>query len=63
MLATVPGLMREHLMRGLHDAEVPVPCPTMPMYMIWHLRHHQDMAHRWLRAQLEAAAKPLTCTS
>ncbi len=63
LLTTVPGLMREHLMRGLHDAEVPVPCPTMPMYMIWHLRHHQDMAHRWLRAQLEAVAKPLTCTS
>ncbi len=63
LLTTVPGLMREHLMRGLHDAEVPVPCPTMPMYMIWHLRHQQDMAHRWLRAQLEAVAKPLTCTS
>jgi DNA-binding transcriptional LysR family regulator len=63
LLTTVPGLMREHLMRGLQDAEVPVPCPTMPMYMIWHLRHHQDMAHRWLRAQLEAVAKPLTCTS
>lgn len=63
LLTTVPGLMREHLMRGLQDAEVPVPCPTMPMYMIWHLRHQQDMAHRWLRAQLEAVAKPLTCTS
>ena len=63
LLTTVPGLMREHLMRGLQDAEVPVPCPTMPMYMIWHLRHQQDMAHRWLRTQLEAVAKPLTCAS
>lgn len=59
LLTTVPGLMREHLMRGLHDAEVPVPCPTMPMYMIWHLRHHQDMAHRWLRRQIEDIALPL----
>ena len=59
LLTTVPGLMREHLMRGLQDAEVPVPCPTMPMYMIWHLRHHQDMAHRWLRRQIEDIALPL----
>ena len=60
LLATVPGLLRQHLMRGLADAEVPVPCPTMPMYMIWHLRHQQDAAHRWLRGQIEAVAKPLT---
>ena len=59
LLATVPGLMREHLMRGLQDAEVPVPCPVMPMYMIWHLRHQQDTAHRWLRRQLEEIAVPL----
>ena len=59
LLATVPGLMREHLMRGLTDAPVPVPCPAMPMYMIWHLRHQQDAAHRWLRTQLEALARPL----
>jgi DNA-binding transcriptional LysR family regulator len=59
LLATVPGLLREHLMRGLADVEVPVPCPAMPMYMIWHLRHQQDTAHRWLREQLEAVAKPL----
>ena len=59
LLATVPGLLREHLMRGLADAEVPVPCPTLPMYMIWHLRHQQDAAHRWLRDQLEAIARPL----
>ncbi len=59
LLATVPGLMREHLMRGLAHAEVPVPCPVMPMYMIWHLRHQQDTAHRWLRRQLEEIAVPL----
>lgn len=59
LLATVPGLLRQHLMRGLADAEVPVACPGMPMYMIWHLRHQQDSAHRWLRALLEDIARPL----
>lgn len=59
LLTTVPGLLRDHLMRGLADAEVPVPCPVMPMYMIWHLRHQQDAAHRWLRGQIEDVAHPL----
>jgi hypothetical protein len=27
------------------------------MYMIWHLRHQNDAAHRWLREQLEAVAR------
>ena len=59
LLATAPGLLRQHLMQGLADAEVPLPCPVMPMYMIWHLRHQQDAAHRWLREQLLALARPL----
>ncbi|MFM6999580.1 MAG: LysR family transcriptional regulator [Limnohabitans sp.] len=59
LLATVPGLLQRHLMRGLAHARVPVPCPEMPMYMIWHLRHQQDPAHQWLRQQLEVVAKPL----
>lgn len=63
LLTTVPGLMREHLMRGLQDAEVPVPCPTMPMYMVWHQRHQQDLAHRWLRDQLQAVSQSVIPTS
>lgn len=60
LLATLPGLLHQHLMRGLAHAKVPVPCPEMPMYMIWHLRHQQDPAHQWLRQQLEAVARPLS---
>lgn len=63
LLTTVPSLMREHLMRGLQDAEVPVPCPTMPMYMVWHQRHQQDLAHRWLRDQLQDVAQSVIPTS
>ncbi len=54
LLATVPGLLQSHLLRGLASTKVPVPCPTMPMYMIWHMRHRDNPAHRWLRDQLEA---------
>jgi DNA-binding transcriptional LysR family regulator len=59
LLATVPGLLARHLMRDLANAPVPVPCPEMPMYLIWHQRHQHDPAHQWLRQQLEAVARPL----
>ncbi|HMS26325.1 MAG TPA: LysR family transcriptional regulator [Burkholderiaceae bacterium] len=52
MLATVPGLLQSHLLNGLASCPVPVACPPMPMYMIWHQRHHLDAAHQWLRGQL-----------
>ena len=53
LLATVPGLLRVHALHGLANAPVPVACPAMPMYMVWHLRHQHDAAHRWLRRMLE----------
>jgi len=31
----------------------------MSMYAIWHLRHQQDPAHVWLRAQLQTVLKGL----
>ena len=54
LLATAPGRLQSHLLRDLASVEPPVPCPTMPMYMVWHARHQVDAAHRWLRGQLEA---------
>jgi DNA-binding transcriptional LysR family regulator len=57
LLATLPGLLQRHVLQGLATAPVPVACPTMPMYMVWHLRHHEDPLHLWLRAELEAVAR------
>ena len=54
LLATAPGRLEHHTLRGLSSAPAPVPCPRMPMYMIWHVRYQEDPAHRWLRAQIEA---------
>jgi DNA-binding transcriptional LysR family regulator len=53
-LATLPGMLRAHLLRGLASAPVPLPCPRLPMYMVWHLRHQQHPLHQWLRSELEA---------
>jgi len=58
LLTTVPSLLARRTLRGLASCPPPVPCPTMPMYMIWHARYQQDAAHRWLRTQLEAVVAP-----
>lgn len=57
LLATVPSLLRADLLRDLASCEVPVECPTMPMYMIWHLRYRHDPVHCWVREELEAVAR------
>jgi DNA-binding transcriptional LysR family regulator len=44
------------VLRGLAFAPVPVATPAMPMYLVWHRRHHDEPAHRWLREMLEAVA-------
>lgn len=54
LLATLPGLLGNNLLRGFASCPVPVKCPVMPMYMIWHLRYRHDPVHSWLRRELEA---------
>ncbi len=56
LLATAPGLLRLHLLRDLASAPVPVACPRMPMYLVWHRRYQADPAHQWLRGEVEAVA-------
>jgi DNA-binding transcriptional LysR family regulator len=58
LIATLPSLLRAHLLQGFAIAPVPVTCPSMPMYMVWHLRHQEDPAHRWLRQNLEMVVAP-----
>ena len=54
LIATQPRLLGRHQMRGLAQAPVPLPCPRMPMYLVWHLRHQADPLHQWLREQVQA---------
>ncbi len=53
-LATLPGLLGGCALYGFASAPLPLPSPTLPMYMVWHMRHRHDPAHSWLRGQLEA---------
>jgi DNA-binding transcriptional LysR family regulator len=58
LLVTAPRLLGHTILAGLAHSPVPVPCPAMPMFMVWHARYQQDPAQRWLRAQLEAVVAP-----
>ena len=53
-LATLPGLLNHGMLSEFASSPVPVKCPPMPMYMIWHLRNQHDPVHQWLRQELEA---------
>jgi DNA-binding transcriptional LysR family regulator len=57
-LATAPRLLQRTLLRGLGVAEPPLPCPALPMYLIWHARHHADPMHQWVRQAIEDAVAP-----
>ncbi|MDW8336167.1 MAG: LysR family transcriptional regulator [Tepidimonas sp.] len=56
LLATAPSRLGEHLLAGLAQATPPMPCPPLPMYLVWHRRDHDDPAQRWLRSLLLQAA-------
>jgi DNA-binding transcriptional LysR family regulator len=58
LIATAPGLLARRTMTGLSQSRPPVPCPNLPMYMIWHARYQQDPAHSWLREQLLSCVAP-----
>ncbi len=58
MLATLPSLLGGGQLRGFAQAPVPMACPTMPMYLLWHLRRNDDPMHRWLRQTLQACVAP-----
>ena len=57
LLTTAPSLLGAHLLRDLASAKVPVACPKLPMYLVWHMRHQHNHAQAWLRHQVQAVAQ------
>lgn len=49
MLATLPSMVKVNLFKDFATADVPVQCPGMPMYLIWHQKNHKDPIHKWIR--------------
>jgi DNA-binding transcriptional LysR family regulator len=59
MLTTLPVLLANNMLSEFEHCTVPVPCPVMPMYMIWHLRYRHDPVHTWLRSELESLVEEI----
>jgi DNA-binding transcriptional LysR family regulator len=57
LLTTAPSLLGRHMLRDLASSPVPIACPTLPMYLVWHMRHQHSHAQGWLRKQVEEAAQ------
>ena len=57
LLTVAPSLLARSSFSGLGVAPMPLAAPRLAMYAIWHLRDHQDPAHRWLRGQLDEVVK------
>jgi len=45
---------------ALKSYTVPIKFPPLRFYQLWHERVHQATEHKWLRAQVSAAAKTLS---
>jgi len=41
----------------LHVFDLPVPVPPVEVAQSWHLRHHADPVHRWLRGHVRAVCE------
>lgn len=52
MLATLPSMVKVNLFKDFASANVPVKCPGMPMYLIWHQKYHKDPTQLWIRKLL-----------
>jgi DNA-binding transcriptional LysR family regulator len=60
LLAVLPESFLEATgyLHELAIRDLPFVLPPVHVEMVWHLRHDADPAHRWLREQVTAAARP-----
>ncbi|MBB5319554.1 LysR family transcriptional regulator [Marinobacter oulmenensis] len=56
MLAAAPERLANGLMRDFAYAPLPFDYKPFTLLMLWHSRHQNDPAHRWMRNQVNAVA-------
>jgi DNA-binding transcriptional LysR family regulator len=59
LLAIVPSMLDDGLMRGLAWVTPPFEVPTLEIHMTWHRRNETDAAHQWLRGLIRESAAAL----
>jgi DNA-binding transcriptional LysR family regulator len=58
LVCTLPRRLLARFSGTLELFEPPLELKEFGLSMIWHRRSHDDEGHRWLRAQLDATARP-----
>lgn len=55
LLLTLPGCLANKMAEQLDIVirQPPVDTPEYQYYMVWHARQHNNLAHRWLRAEIQ----------
>ena len=57
LIVTLPGRLRNSLLRDFSAVPCPLPLPKFTLNMLWHSRVHHDPAQRWLRSVIEEEIK------
>lgn len=55
LLALAPGMLRLGALSAFKAIKTPFTLPSIFIFMLWHKRHQGDVAHQWVRSQLESA--------
>jgi DNA-binding transcriptional LysR family regulator len=53
LAAMLPARLARSRANQLHTLAAPLPLPGFEMAMVWHERSHSDVAHEWLRRQVQ----------
>lgn len=48
---------------NLSCINIPLKISSVPIYMLWHKKHQNNLQHIWLRNQLQEAAEAMPCLS
>jgi len=54
-----PALFERDILTTLDSVSLPIDTPPAEFYLVWHRRHNEDPAHRWLRNKIISIASEL----
>lgn len=58
-LAVAQKLLASHALAGLSYVDLPFELNPIPIYMLWHKRHQDNLQHKWLRNQMKTIVQNL----
>lgn len=59
LIASVPKRQTENLRTDMHSFPLPFSTPEITISLLWHPRQDADLAHQWLRQQVQKICTPI----